>query len=522
MKWKRPLFLAHRWAGILLCVFFVLWFLSGIFMMYVEFPQLTRNEKLAALPRLDFSAAKLTPGQAVARLRAGDFGLIGAPDRNRPNSVEQPAAALSEIDSLRLTMLLRRPLYLIQPEGPAQPRAVWADSGEILPAVSAELALRIATDFAQRFLPGQPLAPRYIEQLQTDQWSLSSALNAHRPLHLIALGDAAGTRLYVSSTTGEVVRDSHRRERVLNYFGAVTHWLYPTVIRRHPDAWAWMVDLLAGFGTALALSGIWIGLLRWKRRPKPGKSSIPYRGLMRWHHISGLAFGLFALTWVFSGWLSMNPGDLNPPREPSPAEQLVYAGKPLTPSDFALPAFSPPQDAVEAELLHYAARPWYFATLRDNRRQLFAASPSQDGQTPSVEAMLALAPELMPRARLLRSRVLQDYDDYYYARNRQNGSRPLPVIRVEFDDAQDTWFHLDPRSGQVIERSTRINRLYRWLYNGLHSWDLRWLWERRPLWDLAVIGFSLGGLSLSLIGVVAGVRRLRTELGLAPRSRHRR
>jgi hypothetical protein len=60
----------------------------------------------------------------------------------------------------------------------------------------------------------------------------------------------------------------------------------------------------------------------------------------------------------------------------------------------------------------------------------------------------------------------------------------------------------------VLEKSVRFNRAYRWLYNGLHSWDIRWLWERRPLWDIVVITFSLGGVCLSVLGVVVGVRRL--------------
>jgi hypothetical protein len=82
---------------------------------------------------------------------------------------------------------------------------------------------------------------------------------------------------------------------------------------------------------------------------------------------------------------------------------------------------------------------------------------------------------------------------------------------VRFDDERHTWFHLDPLTGQILDRSTRTNRVYRWLYNGLHSFDIWWLWQRRPLWDICVIAFSLGGLLLSVIGVVIGWRRLRYE-----------
>ncbi len=92
-------------------------------------------------------------------------------------------------------------------------------------------------------------------------------------------------------------------------------------------------------------------------------------------------------------------------------------------------------------------------------------------------------------------------------------------MRIEFSDAEHTWFHIDPASGLLLERSTSTNRLFRWLYNGLHSFDILWLWERRPLWDIVVITLNGGGFVLSVIGVIAGVRRLRTDLA---RSRARR
>lgn len=81
----------------------------------------------------------------------------------------------------------------------------------------------------------------YEETLLTDQWSVSGALDDHRPLLRYVLNDAAGTEFYVSSRTGEVVRDTRRRERILN-FGAVTHWLYPTFVRKDRDLWEWIVD----------------------------------------------------------------------------------------------------------------------------------------------------------------------------------------------------------------------------------------------------------------------------------------
>lgn len=507
MSAKRTLFLFHRWAGIVLCLFFALWFVSGIFMMYVEFPQLTRLERLAGARPLEFSAATLTPADAVAKLRAGDFTRKATPSGFEPLAVAEPNAPVI-LRAVRLAMIAERPAYVIHADNGAQPRVVFADTGDVLRDVTKQAGAEAATAFVRR--SGARLGERlaFRGEVQTDQWSVSSALNDHRPLLRYALNDPADTVLYVSSTTGEVVRDTHRTERVLNYFGAVTHWIYPTFLRKYPLLWEWIVDVLSGVGVVLAITGLWIGLLRWNRRARPGKPQVPYKGLMRWHYFTGIVFGVVTVTWVFSGLLSMNPLNLNPPRRAGADQQLVFTGKALTAADFELPAQGFGNLAIEAELIHYAGQPFYRVIDRDGRTRMVSGS-SRAVTLPEAAAMMARAHELIPEAPLLEAALLTAYDNYYYSRRPEQGERPLPVIRVRFADDEHTWFHLNPVTGQILDRSTRTNRIYRWLYNGLHSFDIWWLWERRPLWDVCVIAFSLGGLLLSVIGIVIGWRRLR-------------
>ena len=49
----------------------------------------------------------------------------------------------------------------------------------------------------------------------------------------------------------------------------------------------------------------------------------------------------------------------------------------------------------------------------------------------------------------------------------------------------------------------------RWLYNGLHSLDFAFWYNRRPLWDIGVLTLMLGGLASSTIGLYLGIRRVR-------------
>ena len=50
---KRLLILVHRWLGVALCLLFLIWFPSGIGMMYWGFPDVTERDRLGRAPALD-------------------------------------------------------------------------------------------------------------------------------------------------------------------------------------------------------------------------------------------------------------------------------------------------------------------------------------------------------------------------------------------------------------------------------------------------------------------------------------
>jgi hypothetical protein len=139
------------------------------------------------------------------------------------------------------------------------------------------------------------------DQIDYDQWTLGGDFDLDRPLKHVALNDAAGTEVYLSSASNNVVLATTRYERIVNYFGSIPHWLYVEKLRHHKHGWKqlmWWLSLLATFG---ALFGFAIGLVRLIFGP-------PYRGLRRWHHLLGLTFAPFILSWIFSGFLSMDEG----------------------------------------------------------------------------------------------------------------------------------------------------------------------------------------------------------------------
>ena len=80
---RRALILTHRYLGIPLSVLFVLWFVTGIAMIYVGgMPSLSAQARLERLPPLDLAAVRYTPAEAAA-LAASGFGQRLADDGAR-------------------------------------------------------------------------------------------------------------------------------------------------------------------------------------------------------------------------------------------------------------------------------------------------------------------------------------------------------------------------------------------------------------------------------------------------------
>lgn len=497
---KRWLYLLHRWCGVVLCAFFALWFVSGVVMMYIGYPKLTPAERLQHLPALDMR------------------GLL-------PPAAAMHSAGLSlPLKEVRLAAASGgQPVYLLQTDAPPNRGKKGSRQGRVEPALAldARSGERLpATDPARALASAQAWAPGLLNHYQgsvdEDAYTHSRALDAHRPLHIVELGDDAATWLYVSGSTGEVVRDASRAERWWNWVGAWLHWLYPFRGNWFDPYYSDIVIALSLAGIVLTFSGSVVGVWRWRfgRRYASGQRT-PYRERwMRWHHISGLLFALVTFTWILSGLLSINPWQVFDSGAPKLAVR-AYTGGALRVERLALPSNLPP--VRELIWTQAAGHTLLLAQREQPRPQVYNAATLAPLQLDPAELRQAAA-QLLPGAQINRIDILTDYDTYYYARAAHtmlgHVDKPLPIWRVIYNDAHTTWVHLDPHTGSVLQRLDQHTRVKRWLFAFLHSWDWLPLLQNRPLWDGLLILLSLGGVVLSASGVIIGWRRLRRKLGV--------
>jgi len=505
----RSVYLAHRYLGMGLCALFLIWFVSGIAMLYVRMPILYPEERFALLETIPLHQIAVSPAEAA---RAVDAAAI--PRR------------------IRIGVLEGRPVYhVLFSDRPWT--TVFADTGVRVPLIDEARAARVASRIRGA------VSPQVIGTVHTiDQWTLTNSLNLHRPLHRVTLGDAAGTELYISVHTGEIVMRTTARERRLAWIGPIIHWGAPEVLRTRVGAWRQTMIWVSGAGTALAVSGIWIGLLRYRRRgyrfADGVVSPVPYRGLKRWHHWAGLTFGVCTLTWIVSGLLYLNPGGrralpldttttmspysvggIRASTAPLAGQAEAFAGRPL---DLSRVALLPAQawarvglsrDIREVEIGTFEGRPHY-TFFADPLTSWIVAADGPHGlprERFDTSPLISAARRAVPEGRLVEARLIDRYDAYWYSIGAVAPKR-MPVLRVKFADPAKTWFYIDPHTGTILRRYDTYGRVMRWAINGLHCLDFPFLMFNRPAWDLAIILLSLGGIVLSGSGLWMGWRRL--------------
>ena len=288
---KRLLIFVHRWLGVALSLLFLLWFVSGIVMMYWGFPSVGPGDRLQRAPAL-----------APERVAMSAVAAFASLDRESPP------------EQVRLTSFDGRPVYRFAAGGgrsrgdPGRgggAASVFADDGMQVGEVDDAMVDRAASRWAGR--PAGDAQKALVEEV--DQWTVGGAGRGQQPLYKYSWPD--GQQAYVSGLSAEVVQYTTTSSRFWAYMGAIPHWLYFTPLRQNGRQWFSFVVWSSLIGTIAALMGVviavWMYSPRKRYRHAGVPTSIPYKGWKRWHTITGLVFGVVTTTWAFSGLLSMGP-----------------------------------------------------------------------------------------------------------------------------------------------------------------------------------------------------------------------
>jgi hypothetical protein len=178
----KLLIAAHRWLGVALCLLFLLWFPSGIGMMYWGMPSIGARDRLARAPVLDPAAVVLSPQEAASRL----------------GTTPSPA-------DIRLTSFDGRPAYRTGGgRGGGGGRIVFADTGEAPGPASS-----VRRNRAVEAWTGMPASEAVVERVTApDQWTVGNQLRSLRPLWKYSWPN--GEQVYIGES-GEVLLNVERQ-----------------------------------------------------------------------------------------------------------------------------------------------------------------------------------------------------------------------------------------------------------------------------------------------------------------------
>ncbi len=369
-----------------------------------------------------------------------------------------------------------------------------AASGEDLDELARPELLEVGRSIGRRL----GYESKRVRTVQTDQWTVHSRFDDHRPMLLFESADHA--QWYVSGKTGELVQYTQQEERFWNWIGSVVHWLYPTMLRQNTAVWAQTVIWLTIVALFLTLTGLVFGLKQYRSATHRTmmQGATPYTGWSKWHHNFGLFFGLFMLSWLLSGLFSMNPWGALEGRSFAP-ERARLLGDAASLSELLqeLQGASVPNDTVRIDVRRNALAIQRIAYTHEGKLTLIDST----SQPPNATEVARTARPGVPVS--IVETLNAPGDAYYYGHHQQKN---FPVVKAVYVDGERLYFHAV--TGELLLGIDRSRAWYRWIFNGVHTGDFLDVVRHRPFWDLWMLVLISGLVVGSGSGVVLAIRRL--------------
>lgn len=462
-----------------------MWLISGLVITYHPFPNVTNEQKYANMDAIQVEDSLPSISEILSR--------IESTEKVKKVSIEQFNG------QTRFNIKTDKSLHRLA----ANP------SQELLP-ISANTVHHIASKWSNGSISR-------IDTLQErDIWIMYNRYINELPIYKVHYDDEAGNELYISSRSGEVQQFTTFSERAWAYVGAIPHKLYFPFLRKHTKLWADVVTVLSLICLASILTGIYVGIEVYvKNYRKNRKLQSPYKKMSyKWHHIAGMVFCIFLITWSISGSVSIQkvPQWIAKTHNPIPHG---IRGKAIAYDKYTLDyrqILENYDEVKEIEFSMFQGKPIYNVVVG-------AEQIAIDASGLEVKKLYLTEEDVEKVVKFnhgnadFNVQLITEYEDYYLPWKR---GLALPAYKVMVQDADNSLYYINPENGEY--KYLNQNRKVRnWMFFGLHYFHIKWLVDRPVFWTITLWTLTLGCLVVSLTGVWLSGRYIKRKYKKARR-----
>ena len=484
----------HKVLGTVCAPLFLLWLISGGVMIFCSFPRLGDKD----LPLQDTLASSATlPSEAtlLAKLQPGE-----------------------ELTALSLTTHCGEPVWRVET---SEGGYLWhADS--LLTTATDSVPEAWYEQYASRFSSAPIVAVDTIRHIDT--WTPYPRIKKELPLYRYRFDDPEGTYLYLSSQTGDAVQLCTRSERIGASCGTIPHMFYYWWLRQNRTAWLWVISIFASLAVIAAFTGLYLGIrlyVRMWRRTKRLRSPYKRNRILHWHLVGGVIFGLSLTLFALSGVMSLYdlPSWIVPQHETETKrkEAQVAEAPQLGRSDtYDYRLLLDLGGVQQITWRSYGGHPYYEVQRHGQLESWDALGEAPQPLHLTEEDIKAKLTPVLGTADM-QIELMNHYDNYYAS---LNDKYELPIYRISAQDKESSRIYISPTTGETRYYSLN-GRVKKWLYPFCHNLRIGFFAEHSTLRVICMLVLVLGGLVVSVSGVVLGFRYLRRVIRRAKSRRNK-
>lgn len=479
----------HQVTGLIIALFFIMWFVTGIILLYHKYPHVTQSdlyshaEPLTAedLPAV-YDIPGLTDSTKVKTLTVNcNMGQTVWTISGMSNRKDNPMDVKPEISNKYIvsgdTLITQSKITFSQLDSIA---CAWADSESITKVDTLN---------------------------KRQQWILYERYDRSLPILRYYFDNPQKSEIYISQKSGEVLQATTRTERAWSWVGAIPHKFYFTFLRTDVDRWKNAL-LIGGLLCFIAsLSGVYLGIyFLFVGKRKQHKFTSPFKKRMwRYHHIAGLIFGIFLVAWGISGSLAMQRVPkwlVNYDGDYFVSASKLWGRTPLPLKNYKLDyreILKKYPDVKSISWEHFGKTPAYLVVSCDKEIYVDASNPTsvKPLEIPKTEIERAITRYFGEDVNYSMT-IQEEYDEYYLS---APGGYPLPVWKVDVENADGTRMYISPCDGYV--KYLNDNRMAKkWLFAATHYLDIKYFVLHRTLRYTCLWILSIACVSIILTGII--------------------